>query len=462
MQLHPLELFFPLCYLILLLWIGFQMKGEKQSESDYIVGGRRLTLPAFIATLVTTWYGGILGVGEFTFLYGISNWFVFGLPYYFFAIAYAIFLAPRIRTRPGLTIPDQVSAAHGSLAGKMSAVCAFFMTLPAPYMVMLGLLISWITGWNLTLSIALGTLFSMAYLISGGFKAVVRTDKLQFLLMFAGFAVLVFTVFFQYGGVALLSEKLPATHFQPSGGNSAAFILVWYFIAIWTFVDPGFHQRCSAAESPQTARKGIFYAIVFWFVFDLMTTVAGLYARALLPELEQPALSFPALGHEVLHPLAAGLFLTGLLATIMSTIDSFTLLSSISLGYDLLGKNGSSLSKIRLGIVVTAVVSMILAATLPSVIDLWYVIGTLFIPPMLLPLLTALVPRFGIGVKIVQTNFIVGFALPFIWLLAGISKAGMTNPEYPLGWQPMFPGLAFSLLLFIFGLIKKHRQTAHH
>ena len=31
---------------------------------DYLLAGRRVTLPAFVATLVTTWYGGILGIGE--------------------------------------------------------------------------------------------------------------------------------------------------------------------------------------------------------------------------------------------------------------------------------------------------------------------------------------------------------------------------------------------------------------
>jgi len=57
---------------------------------DYIVAGRRLTLPAFVATLVTTWYGGILGVGEYTWKYGISNWLVLGVPYYLCAALFAI------------------------------------------------------------------------------------------------------------------------------------------------------------------------------------------------------------------------------------------------------------------------------------------------------------------------------------------------------------------------------------
>ncbi|MEJ2051569.1 MAG: hypothetical protein P8Y60_17340, partial [Calditrichota bacterium] len=83
-KLHPLEIIPILLYLALLLFIGFRKRSNLSDEEDFILGGRRLTLPAFVATLVTTWYGGILGIGEFTYRYGFSNWVVFGLPYYIF------------------------------------------------------------------------------------------------------------------------------------------------------------------------------------------------------------------------------------------------------------------------------------------------------------------------------------------------------------------------------------------
>ena len=62
---------------------------------EYLVAGRRLTLPAFVATLVSTWYGGILGVGEYAWRHGLSNWLVFGVPYYLYAA----------RVRPVLAAP---------------------------------------------------------------------------------------------------------------------------------------------------------------------------------------------------------------------------------------------------------------------------------------------------------------------------------------------------------------------
>ena len=68
---------------------------------DYLLAGRRLTLPAFVATLVTTWYGGILGIGEYAWRFGISTWLVFGIPYYLAATVFALWLAPRLRRKIG-------------------------------------------------------------------------------------------------------------------------------------------------------------------------------------------------------------------------------------------------------------------------------------------------------------------------------------------------------------------------
>ena len=146
-NLQFLELLPIAIYLITILIIGLNNRAANSSLNEFVLGGRRLTLPGFIATLVTTWYGGILGVGEFTYLYGISNWVVFGLPYYLFAFIFAFYLAPKIQSSPHLSIPEHFYQCSGNAAGVISAIFTFFMILPAPYVLMVGFLIHWISGW---------------------------------------------------------------------------------------------------------------------------------------------------------------------------------------------------------------------------------------------------------------------------------------------------------------------------
>ena len=452
-KLHPLEIIPILLYLALLLFIGFRKRSNLSDEEDFILGGRRLTLPAFVATLVTTWYGGILGIGEFTYRYGLSNWVVFGLPYYIFAILFAFLLASRIRKAQLLSIPDQLYQHYGYGNGLTGTIYTFFMTLPAPYVLMVGFLIQLITGWPLYMCIILGTVFSMIYVINGGFNSVVRTDKLQFILMFGGFILLFITLVSRYGGLPFLTKHLPARHLTLSGGNSFQYILVWFFIALWTLIDPGFHQRCYAARTPGIARRGILISVLFWMIFDFLTTSTGLYARALLRDIDAP-LSYPLLSHRILPPLLSGLFLTGLLATIMSTVDSMFLLSAITIGHDFTGKlrkiRISRVNLVRIGLFISALISILLAIVFPSIIQLWYIIGTLFIPPMLIPVLGTYYPFFRLSKKMAGWNLSLCFLISFLFLLQSIRiSPSLISLNYWLNIQPMYPGLISSIIIFL-------------
>ena len=85
-----------LLYVVGILTAGLIKRNSKKGESEYLLAGRRLTIIPFTASLVATWYGGILGIGEFTYQYGISNWVVMGLPYYIFASIFAFLFAKKI------------------------------------------------------------------------------------------------------------------------------------------------------------------------------------------------------------------------------------------------------------------------------------------------------------------------------------------------------------------------------
>ena len=322
-------------YFAAVFFIGFRARGRDKDVTDYLLAGRSLTMPVFVMTLVSTWYGGILGVGEFSYSYGIFNWVMQGMPYYVFAVVFAFLLAGKIRATSLTTIPDRLEQMYDRRTALMGAGLTFFLMTPAPYVLMLGILIQMITGWSLVVCVVAGTVATTIYLFAGGFRADVYTDIFEFLLMFAGFGLIIPFAVAQYGGWDFLSTHVPPLHLTWHGGNSTQFILVWFFIALWTLVDPAFYQRCAAAASGDVARRGILWSVVFWFVFDAMTATAGLYARAVLPPLDQPVMAYPMLAEHLLPPVAKGLFIVGLLATIMSTLNTLAFVSGTTLGRDL-------------------------------------------------------------------------------------------------------------------------------
>ncbi len=452
--------------LFLLYVVARLLRAPTGDEADYLVAGRRLTLPAFVASLVTTWYGGILGVGEYTWRFGVSNWFVFGVPYYLYAAVFALALAARARRSRALTVPDQLERTCGRPAALVAAATVFVMTAPAAYVLMLGVLIQLALGWPLWLGVVVGTAFSVGYVFRGGLRAIIMTDAVQFVLMFAAFAVIVPMCVHTYGGWSWLRTHVPAGHLQWDGGRGWQAVAVWYVIAMATLVEPAFYQRCHAAASERVARRGIAVSIGFWIVFDFLTTLTGLYARAALPDLADPVAAFPRLATATLPPLLQGLFFVGLLATIMSTVDSYAFIAAVTVGRDLairarrpagalLGEtaDASTQGSVRWGLLLTAALATAFALLARSVVSLWHDLGSIGTPVLLVPLAAS---HFGWGAATARRRralagvMAVAGGVALAWLASGWSAG---RPW--LGMEPIFPGLAVSLL----GLVVMQRQA---
>ncbi len=449
---HFLDYSIVLVYLIGILLIGFYRRLKKDaSVSEMILGGRMLTLPAFVASLVSTWYGGILGVGEYSYRFGISNWLVFGLPYYLAAFLFAVFLARKARESGLLTIPERLAQTYDQRTALTGSIIIFLMTVPAAYILMLGVLCEQMFGLSFATGVLLGSVFSVIYVFVGGFRSVVRTDIVQFALMFIGFAVLLVILVLRYGGPEFLSANLPPQHLTWHGGNSGWYIAVWYVIALATLVEPSFYQRCYAAKNPAVAKKGIFISIGCWALFDFMTTTSGLYARALLPELSNPVSSFPALAQAVLPVGLLGLFALTLLATIMSTVDSYAFLAASTFGNDIMGRlvkgdNRNIRHYTNIGLLLATSLAALFAIFFRSAVDIWHAFGSIGTPALLVPLFFSFVGRRRLPAGHAFFSMIFVLALSLIWYL---SPQLTTDGNYWFGVEPIFPGLIVSLLIYL-------------
>ena len=435
-------------YVALLLSLGFYKSSRKDNDKDFILAGRKLSLPGLVATLVATWYGGILGVGENTYNYGIQTWFIFALPYYVFGLVFAFFLAPKIRDLPHRSIPDHFMHHFGHNAGIVSAVLILILASPAPYILSLGILLRHTIGWSLESAILISTALSLVYIWHGGFRSVVRTDILQFVSMFAGFILLLVFAWNLNDAPLSLKSALPERYFDPTGGNSIQYILVWFFIAMWTFIDPGFYQRTAASSSPETAKKGILISICFWFIFDILTVTTGLYAVALFPN-QEAAMAYPELAFHILPPFIYGIFLVGLFSTIMSTIDSNGLISAITFGRDILlriqkkDEQRNETQYIRKGLIVMAFIAVLLALNIPSVVQLWYVIGSIIVPGILLPFLMTFT-QISLNSRRIIPTIILPVVVSIFWFLYG-----RFSGHYPMEIEPFYPGLFSSGVLIL-------------
>jgi SSS family solute:Na+ symporter len=309
--------------------------------------------------------------------------------------------------------------------------------------------------------IGLAALFSAAYVVGGGFRAVVRTNAAQFILMYAGFIILLPVAFVSAGGFGGL-RSLPAEHLTWDGGLGFQAVAVWYVIAMQTLVEPTFYQRCFAAKSPAVARRGVLWAIAFWVLFDALTTATGMYARVLVPDLASGVEAYPALADALLPPVARGAFYVGLIATVMSTVESYLFVAATTLGFDLplawkawrggrqVGREGIGERQAkhrratRWGLAIATLATCALALTSESVVALWKGVGSVITPALLLPLVGGFIPQFRAGSRATLASMVLSAVVAVVWMVPG--WRGGANP---LGLEPIFPALSVSLLFHL-------------
>jgi hypothetical protein len=97
---------------------------------------------------------------------------------------------------------------------------------------------------------------------------------------------------------------------------------------------------------------------------------------------------------------------------------------------------------VQKGLIVMAFLALALAVTVPSVVRLWYVTGSIIVPGLLLPFLMTFRTNHSIPVNIIQLMTL-PVMISIIWFILGNLTGG-----YPFELEPFYPGLLTSLIIF--------------
>lgn len=442
---------------LLFIFVGQKRKANNLSESesfmDLMLMGRKLTLPMFVATLVATWYGGIFGVSKIAFENGIFNFVTQGFFWYLTYLIFALFLIKKISKFRAVTLPDLVGQIFGPKSAKLAAVMNILNLVPVVYTISLGLLLDMVFGIGTINGMLVGIAFVFSYSFFGGFRAVVFSDIFQFFVMISS-VVLVFILSVTSFGFEVL-ETLPARYFHPLGGFTIYETLAWGLIALSTLVDPNFYQRCFAAESFKTAKKGIIVSTGIWIIFDLCLTFGAMYAKAMIPD---AASDFAYFNYalQLLPNGMRGFFLAGITATILSTLDSYIFLAGSTFAYDLVPKRLQGKIYIHhLGIVAITILSIAMALIFDGNIKaVWKSLGALSSCAILLPVLFGLIFKGKLSDNgFLLSSFLGGIGVIY-WRLSGL--------KYSWNLDEIYVGMALSLLGIGISLsINKFRAVDH-
>jgi len=235
----------------------------------------------------------------------------------------------------------------------------------------------------------------VGYTILGGQYAVIRTDTLQTVIIFAGIFGGLALVLSRLGGLTGLKESLSPEQFafplssQFGGKELISFLLL---IGLTYVVGPDMYSRLFCAKDGKTARRSVFWTALFIIPFAFGITLIGMGASALFPQIS-PEQAFPTVIKEVFPPFIGSLVLAALLCAVMSSADTCLLSASTILTVDIVGRFKPSLSQRKIvslsrwGIVILGLGSLILALILKGVISALLFAYTVYTCGLILPVL---------------------------------------------------------------------------
>ena len=359
-------------YLILMVLVGVYSVKRIKNTGDYYVAGRSFGPFVLMATVCATIIGGsgLMGRAGVAYSDGFKA-ILTAVPY---LLGMFIFsgLAGRI-SDIGMTynltsIPELFQVRFGKHAKLiLSALIAFAMMGTVASQVTATATIIKMLGGEIGLSYEAGALIAcvvfMIYTATSGLFGVVYTDVLQFYMLIIFVYILIpVSALIYVGGFSNFTANLDPALATPYVDGSILGDIVTYLV--FTMAGAEMWQRAFAARDRKAAKRGMFLGTAVYGVTIILVYFMGVVARQIigddvLAQYGSTDAVVPALAIKILPVGLTGLALAGVLSVIMSTADSYLLVSVQTCVHDI-GKTIRPSMKERTEILLSRAFSIVL------------------------------------------------------------------------------------------------------
>lgn len=426
-----------LIYVAAVIAIG--IKAKAKTLETFILGDA-LSTRAMVATIVSTFYGAsaILGAVSLTYQMGLDVlWFM--VPFYLGNVA-VVLLIKRIAGSERYTLPDFLGDFHGKGFAVASSMLLATLCLIPEEIIAGGKILSLFASMPVEMAMGIMAFVLIIPVAIGGMRADVKTDVAQFILMLLMLGMM---LPFLLGQRLDLMTGVPAGYLKPGFSMSTQEIAV-FFVSLFflPMTSAPLYQRFFASESEASSRKSLLYSIAIWMTIDSIVLLCGFAALRLFPNLEDPDMALILLGTAL--PVAGrAIFFLGLLAAIISTVNSFLQSGASSLAYDALRhfRPQTSARRLlllsRLFVVLLGLLSLVLALRFQMIVPALMFTLSMWTAGMLVPTLAALM-----GNKLREKTALYS-------LLGGAFSSLAWRVWQPYDVDALFIGLGSSLLVAV-------------
>lgn len=367
METSPIYIVLLLVYFVLLI-LGITISSKNNTKEDYFLAKRKLPFWMLSITFIASWWGGGSAVDLVNLSYqdGISAYWIYGMPV-LLATGIMWVFAKKIRSYELTTQPEIMEKRYGpSSAIMLSVFILIFMILGvATQAIVIGNFFESFLGVSYNTGIFIGVGLVVIYSSIGGFKGVVITDIIQFVFLLISVIVLFYLAVdngSSFGDYYKLfdAEKVKNTFsFTYKFADHFAFFIT--FGTSWV-IQANVWQRIAATPNVNDASKMIGMAFFAFIPLYAIVTLTGVYSISIYDTLPANGI-VTQLIHDFLPQWGGALIFVGILAAIMSTMDSLLNTGSLVLSLDIYNKyikpNATQRQIVNTGRVTTWLVALI-------------------------------------------------------------------------------------------------------
>ena len=329
-------------YLGTLLWLGTRSRNQDNADADtYFLADRRLQAGVLFFTLIATNFSAFffLGFAGAGYRIGIAYFSMMALGTGLAAMSFGSFgcKVRQISKTHQLITPSELIGHFLPGEGVRLLVFLVMLTFTLPYLALqpigAGYLLESMTGGAVPFGVGavLLTVVIVAYVITGGMKAVALTDVLQGILMFLLMTLAFAAIAHGLGGVwhvnRLLMTQMPELFSGAGLGSFFSLPIFASYLLLWPLCLPMFPQlmmRFFAAGDDRSLKQTmVLYPLVAGVLF-IFPVLIGVWGHASFPGIEGRAADqiLPMMLGAHSPEWLAGLVMVGALAAFMSTLDS--------------------------------------------------------------------------------------------------------------------------------------------
>lgn len=389
---HLIVYFYLISMLVLGLWVGRGVKDMK----DYAIANRSYSSTIMMLTFLATVFGGgsTLGIAEGVHSKGIIM-IASDMGIIFSFLLVAKYIAPRVSRFAGMiSIGDMMGCFYGDNGRKLTGLLGFLYCIGmiAAQCKAIGYVLNATFGFNELYSTILGGSVLMVYATFGGVRSVTITDIFQFAILIVMIPLIANMAVSEVGGIQGLIAQVPSARLEV-WNHERFWEVVVMFLVLGIFpafvISPAPVQRMLMAKN-DTSLSTIYYTSAMLKIpFNILVLFVGFAALIAFPNIDS-GLAMPTIINETLPPVLRGLAITGILAVVMSTADSFLNSGAILMVHDFLKpvfniKQKYELTATKIATAVMGVFAIYIAVFAPNILSIIFYADSLWGPLIVIP-----------------------------------------------------------------------------